>query len=166
LRIACGVGVSFVGEGALESIRGGSAADEMMVLAALREEIERLDPRARAEVSGPAGNEQLHVRHDHETRNTVSLHYLWNQLRGVSGEAAAGTIERLARLCVADFFSGEVEGAESVMPVVRDRGYLDSPREQAFDPAYHDNAAYAISPHGHRYARSDERVMLEPVSHR
>jgi hypothetical protein len=54
-----------VGEGALESIRGWSAADEMMVLAALREEIERLDPRA--EVSGPAGNEQLHVRHDHET---------------------------------------------------------------------------------------------------
>jgi hypothetical protein len=122
-------------EGALGRIRGGSAADEMTVLAALREEIERLDPRARVEVSGAAGEEQLHVRHDNETRNTVSLHNLWNQLRGVSGEAAAGTIERFARLCLANFFSGEVEGAESIMPVVRDRGYMDSPREQAFDPA-------------------------------
>jgi hypothetical protein len=123
-------------EDALERIRNGVAADEMMVLAALREEVERLDPRSRVEVSGPVGGEQVHIRHDHETRNAVSLHNLWKQLRGVSGGEAAETIERFARTCVADFFSGAVEKeSESIMPAVRDTEHMDSLRRQAFDPA-------------------------------
>ena len=125
----------FYSKGALQRIRGGGATDELTVLAALREEVERLDPRALVEVSGPAGNEQLHVRHDRETQKAVSLHNLWNQLRGVSGEAAAGTIERFARVCVADYLSGAVEEAETIMPVVRDRTYMVSLRDQTSDPA-------------------------------
>lgn len=122
-----------MGEGALEAIRGGSAADEMTVTSALEEEIRRLDPRAIVRVSGDAGGEEVEVRRDTGENVTVSLHNLWIQLRGVSGETAAEAIERFARNCVADFF-GEGEGTGNIMPVVRDRQYVDSLRERGFDP--------------------------------
>lgn len=116
-----------MGEGALERIRGGAPADEMTVLAALREEVECLDPLAEVEVSGGAGKERIRIHRGSDETATISLHNLWRQLRDADGEAAARAIERFARLFSSDFSEYE-RAAESgkVMPMIRDRAGVDA----------------------------------------
>lgn len=111
----------------MDRIRGGAPADEMTVLAALREEVERLDPLAEVEVSGGAGKEKIRIHRGSDETATISLHNLWRQLRDADGEAAAGAIERFARLFSSGFSEYE-RAAESgkVMPMIRDRAGVDA----------------------------------------
>lgn len=85
-------------------------------------------------VAEGAGEEEVRIHHDSGEVVAASLHNLWIQLRGVSGEEAAEAMERFARNCVADYFSGNDEGTGTVMPVVRNWRYVDALRERGFDP--------------------------------
>lgn len=117
-------------EGALERIRNGEAVDEMTVLAALREELERLDPQAKVEVSGEAGKEMLQIERGSGEIGTLALHNLWTRLRGLSGAAAAQEVERFASIGARDVASlEEAAKAAKVMPLVISREWA-----QKLDP--------------------------------
>lgn len=114
----------------LEEIRSGGTPRESEAVTALREEIQRLDPRAGVNIDHEADG--IEVQRG-EQYISLPLERLRAHLQGMSGEEAAELIERFARSAVADHF--EEEDAGTLLPAVRHAEYLDAVRAEGLEPA-------------------------------